>query len=1467
MKKLLVLTELLLPLLFTIATKTYSQVAGDFQSKNTIGNWSDYNSWNVFNGSGWIAATSGQIPNATANVFVQAADTISIDNANATCNDLYVNGASTSKISFPTTVGILNIKGNMILATTSHNCFGTWMPGAKIIFSGTGMQGFTKLSSTSVFLNLEVNKISGSLTTSSNMRFGVFTLSAGSFIVGSGYEIQGNNSASTININGGTWSQIISTTRLYNASSGNTFPIGALTINGGNMVLATSTTNGGFQFSTINIINGGSLSLNNFSGNINIANSLGVDATSIFNTALTITPLPPSVSFNGLVNYNNAGPQTISPAAYFYLKLSGTGIKTLGTGTTYIPANGTLEMSGGGPSPTIASAGTLDVSPTDTRLIYAATTLQLAKTDEWHPNFKNISINNAAGVTMPGLSRSITGSLDLIKGILDIGTGGGLTLDGAILNRTNGYLDGTNTSDLAITGTTGGIVNMPLASHISLRNITLSGTRILIMDGTHNISLNGLFNIGASATFDNGGESQLTNSGGSIVITGKFINRDKDNFSGTNGAITTINPVLNPGCTVEYALGSDQLVTARPDYQNITFSGSGIKTLSNAFAPMKTVYITGNAIVKADHIFGDNGMAPYTDLTMDGGRLLLNAVSTQPCITGNYNCTGGTIEFANSQLTAQTIRSKSYQNIEVTGTNVRNSDGNITLNPNGIFTVKTGGIFEINDNNISGIGGTQKVLVESGAIFRSGNNEGFNGFSPALFNNSSIHKNITNIILSTGSTVEYTRNGDQPITNANGLIYQGLSIAGSGNKTAPPGLLTVQGNLAKSGAAVFLHNDGSVWLNGNNAQNFAGLTYNNLILANNTKSTAGNCTIMDSIKISNGTTLSIAAADAITLYSGPTKTARVGMVDGDINYNTTGKFVVERYIPAKKAWRFLSVATNSTQSVRSAWQEGATGSAADPAPGFGTQITSDRVSWLSDGFDLRSFSPSLKIHDPLLNSYVGISSTNNPLRATAGGYMVFVRGNRLATSVSSPPSATVLRSSGMLFTGSQPPIMLKSGSFTAINNPYASALDLRNLSKSYSVFYYVFDPNRGGNYGFGAFQTLAWNGTDYEVIPGNSGSYAYLNNIIESGQAFFAATLGADTSLSINEKTKSAAPANPVLPFTPQTLPGAHLRTNLYVIEGNGNVVLADGIMHHFGDVFDNAVDGMDAKKLFNSGENLSVATNGELLVLERRSFFGINDTMFLNLSGTTPKQYRFEFKPGNLGQASVAAWLKDNYTNTKTPVSLGEITAIDFTINEEPASAARDRFSVLFLQPNTTLPISVSNVKAYPKNEGITLEWKAGNEEGIKQYEVEHSTNGFAFKYLYAQPVRNAPGFQYKWNHIAPAAGYNYYRILIIGHAGKIGYSKVVKVLLEKNKQGIFIYTASRAGGGIHLRLEGQPQGKYTLRIFNTLGQVVALKQFDHEGGSNTIPVSPGNDLAHGWYRLEVIKPGGAKDYRVFTN
>lgn len=759
----------------------YGQQTGDFQSRIAVGNWSSFSTWNIYDGTGWVAALPGQLPNSTTAVFIQTGHSVTVDNLAAECNDLRISaGGSTGRLAFAAT-GVLNVKGSITFTNTPSNYLFPWAAGGKLVLSGTANQGLIGLTAATVFAAFEINKPSGSVTTSSNFRFGNFTITAGDFIVGSGYEIQGASASSAIQINGGTWTQTAGATRI-NVAGNASLPIGQLTINGGSMTLATTNTGGGFNFSTIQVVNNGVLQFNNFNGAISVTTSIAVDAGSTLNVALGSNfSLPPSVNFEGIVNYNHTGPQIIQPAVYRYLKLSGTGLKTLASGVTSIPQNGTMEMNGGGASPTFdASGGSFNVSADNTTLIYSATTAQTASSNEWHPAFSNVVVNNPAGVSMAGLIRSINGTLTLTTGTFNIGAAGTLQLNGASLVRTSGFLSGTNTSDLAVSGSSGGVISLPHAGNISLRNISISGNRTVQLNGMNHLNLSGLLEVGSNAVFDNGGESQiLQNTGGGIQINGKFITRDAEGFTGTNAAIPGIMPVLNAGCMIEYGSLGNQILNARPDYKNITLSGSGSKFLSSGCFPAGTVRITDNAVLETlNFTFGDIG----TNLTMDGGRFRIAGTGTKPDIQGSYNLSGGVIEFiGGTPATNQTIRSSAsifYNNIEINSPYVANSNANINLHAGGSFTLKSGSTFTINDESITGQTGVQTVTIESGARLICGDADGFSGGTGSTA--TSIRSDIEMINLHAGSTVVYARATPQVFSSR--ADYSNVVIAGGGEK-------------------------------------------------------------------------------------------------------------------------------------------------------------------------------------------------------------------------------------------------------------------------------------------------------------------------------------------------------------------------------------------------------------------------------------------------------------------------------------------------------------------------------------------------------------------------------------------------------------------------------------------------------------------------------------------------------------
>jgi autotransporter-associated beta strand protein len=1138
---------------------------------------------------------------------------------------------------------------------------------------------------------------------------------------------------------------------------------------------------------------------------------------------------------------------------------------TVDNGVT-LTINGTLDYFPAA-SITLTGSGKIAYGPAGI-LQYSGNVATIISTKEW-PLVNapaSVNCNNSAGVMLP-VTGSITGSLILSAGTFTIGAGALLDLDGADLIVGAGALAGNAAADLTIRGAPGAIVALPSA--ISLRNVTVDGTRTLALNGTSNLTLSGSLSVAAGAAFDNGGESQIVNNGGSVTVSGTFINRDKDNFTGSNGAIPTVTTTLQPGSTVVYGLAGNQLITKRDDYSDIVFSGGGTKTLANACSPAGTVFIKDNTTVDAGiHVFGDL----LTNLWMDDGRLILRGTANpQPHMGGTYNLTGGVVQFDCNSPSGQTIRSETFKNIEITGLYTGNSNGNITLGTNGTFTVKTGSVFEMNDNALTGPSGTQTVTIQTGAVFKCGNALGFNGPLSGL-NSHSIRDNIETIILQPGSTINYSRSnppqvsGNQVITNT--MAYQHLILSGvAGIKTAPSGVLTILGDLVKNGTPGFAHNNGTVLLNGGN-QSFAGLPYNNLLLDNaGVKTLTGNASIADSIQLSNllttpATELSL-GENYITLLSGATKTARVGAIPNTagvkINYGINGRFVVERYFPPKRTWRLITApvtADAAKSTIFKSWQ-----SWGFPTIQSGTFITGKNPSPALNGLDaspfnnstLKTFNPATQLLEEVINTRTQlISGTSGTADNT--GFFIFVRGDRSTTNLFNPPfaNATVLRDTGKILIKNQSFTFngLPPGAFCLVGNPYASPVYASRIVASTpginNGLFYAWDPNLNSQHGGYIAMT-------YSIVSGGNwiatppSPVGKQDSIIQSGQAFFVKASGASASIPFTEtdkwRTGNSAVFRPLGINEPQ---GFSLRTNLYLLDNDSTNVLADGVLAEFNEGYENIVDDKDAVKMHNGKESLALSSANKLLVVERRNAFPVSDTLLLNLANTSARNYQFEFTAVN-SDPLITAHLEDAFTGISMPVNMQGNTKVNFTINATTASAAANRFRIILSRAASALATNFTGITAEQVNNTIVVSWKAENETGVKHYDLEKSLDGIHFnKITQVIATANSIPAQYTVPDENPLPGINFYRVKSADINGREIYSNIVSVGWQGTKKDFVVYPNPVMDGVIRLHFLNQLSGKYLIKLVGQSGQLLMQREVEYDGLSRTMLIAVPATVSH---------------------
>ena len=593
----------------------------------------------------------------------------------------------------------------------------------------------------------------------------------------------------------------------------------------------------------------------------------------------------------------------------------------------------------------------------------------------------------------------------------------------------------------------------------------------------------------------------------------------------------------------------------------------------------------------------------------------------------------------------------------------------------------------------------------------------------------------------------------------------------------------------------------------------------------------------------------------LTLKSYHNLTARVAPVA--IGSNIIGKANVERYIPARRAWRLMTAPLTDASTINKTWQNA--GVATDTK---GTYITGPNAG-VANGLDvsplnntsMRTWNATTQSYGNVNNTLVSISAGKNG-NADNTGYFIFVRGDRNANNFNTSTSnITTLTSTGRLQVGNQSfNASTISGAMTLVGNPYASPVDFNNVTKTNLMNrFYVWDATINTLGGYVMIDDLTYSGTYNKSVAASNQT-----KDIQSGQAFFVQTnSNGAASITFNENSKSSVNNNAMFrPATPNILPSQFLRTNLYLVNTDNSLLLADGLFAEFNDVFSDSVLLEDAPKFSNINENIALVRNNNVLAAERRPIVNSTDTIYFKLWKTTARKYQFEFIPTNLNVVEII--LQDSYLNSSTNLSLVAATRVNFTIDATAASAATNRFRIVFKNA-IVLPVTISNVKAALLNNDVAVEWKVANEINMLGYEVEKSTSGTVFTSSYSVKVNgsNNANNTYNWFDVNATQGNNFYRIKSIDNNGEVKYSAIVKVTINSSKTGsIKIYPNPVNNNIINLQLTNQPKGNYLLKLTNNIGQTIYSTNMQSNSINSTLSINIPGKLTSGVYNLEVNTP-----------
>jgi hypothetical protein len=720
---------------------------------------------------------------------------------------------------------------------------------------------------------------------------------------------------------------------------------------------------------------------------------------------------------------------------------------------------------------------------------------------------------------------------------------------------------------------------------------------------------------------------------------------------------------LSATSTIDYSsINGTQTISALPSgssYANLTLSENSTNITSSSIKAFPTLTITGTLTINTP------GNPSWPSSTTGAGSITL----------GN----GATIVRTIGALNAAPIFDSSV-NVNYNGNGATQMVGDTTSSsPNVTLTTSNAAI--VVGNTVTGIGVPEGTTVAS-----------ISGTALVLSQNATATAN--NVTFTIGTAVPQTTGFELPTVTS---VLNNLTINNPAGVTLG-GNVSVNGNLALTAGKLAIGVN-TLTLNGSYsgsaANSLVGSSTSNLTTTGTTgtlffdQTTTGTTNVLKNLTLSSGTAtlgnvLNITAGASsgivtvgsgatlttggfLTLKSDATGTASVGNSAGTISGNVT----VERYIPAKRAWRALTSPVSTTGSIFANWQEGGTGNLVN---GFDIWMPAG-----TNGVTAGGTSNSLLSYTSSGNSWAGVTNTSDPSTMIINGknkpFMAFVTGPYGSNNVTSGATATTIRATGSLFTGNQT-YSSGAGEYTFIGNPYASPLNLKVMlddsdNNAFDNTIWIWQAIGSGNVG-------VYNSYD----PTGTGTYTNVTNPngidattqIQSGQAFFVKSTAADT-FTIKESHKGTTNSAANIVFR-DAAPAQLLRVGLYKQENN-EWSGRDGAMTV---ILQDANANQSPNKMANGTENVAFVKNGSLFASEHHLPLVANDVLNIRVWRTTAgANYKLKINTEQFTSTNLNATLEDLFTNSRTPLNL-EGTAVEypFTVTNDALSTG-DRFRIVF--------------------------------------------------------------------------------------------------------------------------------------------------------------------------------------------
>lgn len=1334
-----------------------------------------------------------------------------------------------------------------------------------------------------------------------------------------------NASYNTINNNNGSGVNHLAVLRgiygVASTSASATISNNTITLNGGGTTQAVT-------------------AIDNAIGSTAASNTININNNTITGSYTTAT----TGTFTGIANTSTAANVNMNGNTIQNITLPGTGaFIAINNGTTAVP--GTLNINnnivtgntktggtimtliGGGNPATTAVTSISSNTVTNNTMASAATAtllgIQLAGTSTYTINgntINNLSVTGISGtafVTLSGISniggiQNETITNNTISNLFVTGTSTGNQVVRAIQNNTSG----TSTRSVSLNT----IFNLYTAAGLTG---TVTGINSQA-GGTVTIARNWIYNLfpGQSATAGSIAKGIAVSTGGATPSLGVTISNNMISLDLTLAASATGSVAANSILTGTDALRGIEITSALPNsslflyFNSIRLAGNGAGNFgsSGVFHTASATATTAN-LTMVNNLVDNEATPSGTGLTVAYRRSIgtAAALSNFNAASNNNMYYAGTpsatrLIYADGTSTAQTITAYTG-GVFTAGTIAPRESASLSDIPN--FISQTDLHVTAADNcALNGTGTPLAITVDYDNDARNnppdiGADEfvGTGAFGTWAGVNTNWNDPVNwcgGVPTATTSVIIPTAPNYPDITGYTALANN-ITLTGSGVITVGAGgILNMRGDVTSAAGTIDI-TAGTLELSGTVAQtlranHFVTATIDNLVVSNTSvggvtiDNTGSMLFITGDVSFGNNNNQKFNTSNLLTLRSTAIKTARVA----DVTLNGTrtgndvvGKVVIERYIPARRAWRLLTApvrsATIPTPTIFSNWQEGARsfplGTLADPVPGYGTHV--------SNGNNVPDFDQNNTNNSSIFyltaTGWNGVPSNtsgttiggNNGVITDQPGYMLFVRGNRstnLTLGTLAPASATTLRTTGDINVTSNAaaPLVLTPGGGSpnganfnyVFANPYPSAISFENFRNeplnsglTLNNTFYVWDANLTGSNGVGGWITVTRIGAGTYTTSPTGSIPGLITGQIQSGMAFMVLHTS-NVAPVVRYKEAFKVSGSNISLFRPHN---SQIRTTLLAKNADGTSSINDGALVYFDGVSSNSVDNEDGYKVSNFAENISILNGGIELAIEKRRSIAETDTIFLRMYRMRTKQYALSFDLAGLGTCAEGkvAILEDRYLNTKTVLDMQGNTEYNFAVTVNTPSADSGRFRIVFKKM-----VQFTGIRAAVAGDDVAVDWNISTELNIDRYEIERSANGTSFEAAGNQISRGNSdnGAAYSWLDVYPPSGVYYYRIKAIGKNGTVLYSDVAKVTIIKRSPAIFVFPNPVTNNVIGLQLTKMPAGMYEAALFSSDGKVISRSRFVHAGGTATEKITPRYLLPGGNYRVEITGPDKAK-------